>query len=120
MSHIFQIGAIVLTHEEKLPRVSEYGGANAAFFEAAVLLNNGNVPAIELAHLRVTLLHDLFASWNIQKARDFLVHVPLSQAARHRDDVLPRVIGDEESGDCTQQLRRFGNVPELEVRNLAG
>jgi hypothetical protein len=80
-----------LSHEEKLPRVSEYGGPDTTFFEAAVLLNNGNVPAIEFAHLRVALLHDLFAAWNIQKPRDFFVHVPFSQAARHRDDVLPRV-----------------------------
>src|SRR6266498_3066335 len=120
MPHVFQIGAIILTHEEKLPGVSEYRGPNLAFFEAAVLLNNRNVPAIELAHLRVTLLYDLFAAWNIQKPRDFLVHVPLSQAARHRDDVLPRVIGDKKSGDCTQQLRRFGNVTEFEMRDLAG
>src|SRR5580704_9248800 len=104
MSHVFEIGAIILTHEKKLPRVSEYGGPDTAFLEAAVLLNNGNIPAIELAHLRVAFLYDLFASWNIQEPRDFFVHVPLSQAARHRDDVLSRIIGDKESGDCTQQL----------------
>src|SRR6266481_1242010 len=99
MSHVFQIGAIILTHEKKLARVSEYCRTNAAFLEATVLLNNGNIPAIELTHLRVTLLYDLFAAWNIQKPRDFFVHVPFSQSARHRDDVLPRVIGDKESGD---------------------
>src|ERR1700731_995784 len=107
MPHVFEIGAIILAHEEKLPRVSEYRRANAAFFEAAVLLNNGNIPAIELAHLRVALFYDLFATWNIQKPRDLFVHVPLSQTARHGDDVLPGVIGDKESGNGAQQLRRF-------------
>src|SRR6266481_792717 len=119
MPHVFEIGAIILTHEKKLARVSEYRGTNAAFFEAAVLLNNGNIPAIELAHLRVAFLYDLFAAWNIQKPRDFLVHVPLSQAARHRNDVLPRVIGDKESGNCAYEFRRFGNVTKFEMRDLA-
>src|SRR6266542_847429 len=109
MPHVFQIGAIILTHEEKLSGVSEYRGPNLAFFEAAVLLNNRNVPAIELAHLRVTLLYDLFAAWNIQKPRDLLVHVPLSQEARHRDDVQPRVIGDYESCKCPEEFSCLGN-----------
>ena len=118
--HVVEIGAIVLAHEEELARVAEDGGANAAFFEAAVLLNDGDVPAIELPHLRVALFHDLFAAWDVEKARDFFIDVPLPQSARHRDDVLPRVVGDQESGDGAQQLRGFGNVAEFEVRDLAG
>src|ERR1700693_151782 len=101
MSHVFEIGAVILSHEKKLPRVSKYRRANATFFVAAVLLNNRNIPAIEFPHLRVALLYDLFAAWNIQKPCDFFVHVPLSEAARHGNDVLPRVIGDKESRDCT-------------------
>src|ERR1700730_1676555 len=120
MTHVFEIGAVVLTHEEKLPRVSEYGGPDTTFLETAVLLNDGDVPAVELSHLRVALLHDLFAAWNIQKPRDLFVHVALSKTSRHRDDVLPRVIGDEESSNRTQELRRFGNVTEFEMRDLAG
>ena len=42
-------------------------------FEAAVLLNDGNVPAIELPHLRVALFYDLFAARNVEKARAFFV-----------------------------------------------
>ena len=92
--HIVEIGAIVLAHEKELARIAKDSGANATFFESAVLLNNRNVPAIELPHLRVALFHDLFAAWNIEQPRDFFVDVPLPQAARHRDDVLSRVVGD--------------------------
>ena len=101
-------------------RVAEDGGANAAFFEAAVLLNDGNVPAIELPHLRVAFFHDLFAAWNVEKARDFFVDIPLPQSARHRDDVLSRVVGDQESSDSAQKFRGFGNVAEFEMSDLAG
>ena len=118
--HVVEIGAIVLAHEEELAAVAEDGGADAAFFEAAVLLDDGDVPAIELPHLRVALLHDLFAAWNVEQARDFLVNVPLPQSARHRDDVLARVVRDEESGDGAEEFRGFGNVAELEVRDLSG
>lgn len=38
--HVVEIGAIVLAHEEELAAVAEDGGADAAFFEAAVLLND--------------------------------------------------------------------------------
>src|SRR5450755_539758 len=119
-AHVFQIGAIVLAHEEELARVAEDGGANAAFFEAAVLLNDGNVPAIELPHLGVAFFHDLFAAWNVEKARDLLIHIPLPQSARHGDNVLSRVVGDQEARDSAQKLRGFGNIPQLEVSNLAG
>src|SRR6266536_5409100 len=88
--HVVEIGAVVLAHEEELSAVAEDGGANAAFFETAVLLNNRDVPAIELPHLRVALLDDLFAAWDVQKSRDLFINVPLPQAARHRDDVLSR------------------------------
>ncbi len=40
--------------------------------------------------------------------------------SRHRDDVLARVVRDEESSDGAKQLRRFGNVAELEMRDLSG
>ena len=57
-AHVVEIGAIVLSHEEELARIAEHGGADAAFFEPAVLLDDGDVPAVELPHLRVALLHD--------------------------------------------------------------
>jgi len=60
-----------LAHEEKLARVAESSGGNAAFFEAAVLLNDGNVPAIEFPHLRIAFFHNLFAARNVEKARAF-------------------------------------------------
>ena len=75
--HVVEIGAVVLAHEEELARVSEDRGADATFFESAVLLNDGNVPAIELPHLRVALFHNLFATWNIEQSRDFFIDVPL-------------------------------------------
>ena len=119
-AHVFQIGAIILAHKKELARVAEDGGANAAFLEAAVLLNDGNIPAIELPHLRVALFHDLFAARNVEKARDLLVHIPFPQSARHRDDVLSRVVRDQESSDSAQKFRGFGNVAQFEVSDLAG
>ena len=118
--HVVDVGAVVLPHEEELARIAEDSGADAAFFEAAVLLNDGDVPAVELAHLRVALLHDLFAARDVQQPRDFFIDVPLPQPARHRDDVLARVVRDEESGHGAKQLGGFGNVAQLEVRDLAG
>jgi hypothetical protein len=106
-----------LAHEEELAAVAEHGGPDAAFFEAAVLLDNRDVPTIEFPHLRVALFHDLFAAWNVKQARDFFVNVPLPQAARHRDDVLAGVVRDEKASDGAQQFRGFRNVAELEVRD---
>ena len=118
-AHVFQVGAIILAHEEKLARVAEDGRANAAFFETAVLLHDGNIPAIELPHLRVAFFDDLFAARNVEKARDFFINIPLPQAARHCDDVLSRVVRDQESGDSAQELCCFGNIPKFEMGNLA-
>src|SRR6266536_6134257 len=92
--HVVEIGAIILAHEEELSAVAEDGGANAAFFEAAVLLNNGDVPAIKLAHLCIALFHNLFTTWNVEQSCDLFVDVPLPQSAWHCDDVLSRVVGD--------------------------
>jgi len=109
-----------LAHEKELARVAEDGGANAAFFETAVLLHDRNIPAIELPHLRVAFFHDLFAARNVEKTRDFLVNISLPQSARHRDDVLSRVVGNQEPRDSAQQLCGFGNVAQLEVSDFAG
>ena len=117
--HVVEIGAVVLAHEKELARIAKDSGANAALFEAAILLDDRDVPAIEFPHLGVALLYDLFAAWNVEEARDFFVNVPLPQAARHRDDVLAGVVGDEESGDSAKQLCCFGNVAQFEMRNLA-
>ena len=96
--HVFQVGAIVLAHEEELARVAENGGANAALFEATVLLYDGNIPAVEFAQLRVALLDDFLAAGDVEEAGDFFVYVPFPHCAGQRDDVFASVIGDEEAG----------------------
>jgi hypothetical protein len=53
----------------ELPKTAR---ADAAFFEPAVLLNAGDVPAIELPHLRVAFFYNLFAAWNMQKVARLL------------------------------------------------
>ena len=58
LRHVLQVGAVVLAHDEKLAAVAEYGGTDARLFEPCVLLHDGNVPAVELAKLRVALLDD--------------------------------------------------------------
>ncbi len=78
--HVVEIGAVVLPHEEELARIAEYRGPDAAFFEPAVLLDDRDVPAVELPHLRVALFHDLLAAGDVEQACDFLVNVPFPQA----------------------------------------
>ena len=117
---VVDVGSVILPHEEKLAAVAEDGGADAAFFETRVLLHDGDVPAVELPHLRVALLHDLLAAGDVEQARDFLIDVPFPQRARHGDDVLARVVGDEESGDGAEQLCGLGDVAEFKVRDLSG
>ena len=62
---VLQIGPVVLPHHEKLPTVSKNCRTNPALLEAGVLLHDGDVPGVELPHLRVALSHDLLAFRNI-------------------------------------------------------
>jgi hypothetical protein len=48
-AHVVQVRAVVLAHDEELAAVAEHGRTDAALLEPRVLLNDGNVPAIELA-----------------------------------------------------------------------
>ncbi len=70
--------------------------------------------------VETALLHDLLAAGDVEQARDFLIHVPFPQRARHGDDVLARVVRDEESGDGAELLRGLGDVAEFKVRDPAG
>src|SRR2546422_9405930 len=72
LAHVVQVRAVVLPHDEKLAAVAEHGRTDAALLEPRVLLNDGDVPAIELAKLRVRFLHDFLAAGNVEEARDFL------------------------------------------------
>ena len=120
LRHVLQVGAVVLAHDEKLAAVAEHSGADARLFEPGVLLDDGDVPAIEFAKLRVAFLHDFLAAWNVEKPGDFLIHVPFPQRARQRDDVLAGVVGDEETRRGFQFLGRFGNVAQLKMGDFAG
>src|SRR5438874_1012022 len=80
-THVVQIRSVVLPHDEELPAIAEYGRTNAALFEARILLNNRDVPTIELAQLRIALLNNFLPAWDVEEAGDFLVHVSLPQRA---------------------------------------
>ena len=73
---VVHVGAVILAHQIKLAAVAEHCGANPALFEPGILLNDGDVPAIELAKLRVAFLDDFLAARNVEETGDFLVHVP--------------------------------------------
>ena len=79
LAHVIQVGAVVLAHDEKLAAVAEHGGADARLFEPRILLDDGNVPAIELAKLGVGFLDDFLAAGNVEEAGDFLIDVPFPQ-----------------------------------------
>jgi len=59
-------------------------------------------------------------SGDVGQARDFLMDAAFPQRARHGDDVLARVVRDEESGDGAEQLCGFGDGAEFKVRDLSG
>jgi hypothetical protein len=62
LAHVVQVCSIVLAHDEELAAVAEHGRADAALLESRVLLDNRNVPAIELAKLGVGFLNDFLAT----------------------------------------------------------
>src|SRR5439155_12155012 len=97
-AHVVQVRSVVLPHDEELPAVAEYGRTNAALFEARILLNNRDVPAIELSQLGVALLNNFLSAGDVEETGDFFVDVSLSQRALERNDVLARMVGDEETG----------------------
>src|SRR5271154_4475148 len=66
LRHILEVGAVVLAHDEKLARVAEHSGADARLFEPGILLDDGNIPAIELAKLGVGFLDDFLSAGNVE------------------------------------------------------
>ena len=117
---VVQIGAVVLAHQEKLAAVPEHGGTDARLFEARILLDDGNVPAIKFAKLRVAFLHDFLAARNVEETGDFLIDIPFPHGAWERDDVFAGVVGDEKTRCGSQFLRRIGNVAKLEMCDFSG
>ena len=73
-----------------------------------------------LSFVEKALLHDCPPSGDVEQARDFLIDVPSPQRARHGDDVLARVVGDEKSGDGAEQLCGSGDGAEFKVRDFSG
>src|SRR5207302_2753642 len=100
-----QIGPVVLPHDEKLAAVAEHSRTNPALLEARILLNDGDIPAVEFSQLSVALLNDFLATRDVEEAGDFFIDIPLPNGARERHDVLARVVGDEETGGGLQLLR---------------
>ncbi len=85
----------------------------------AYCCDDGDVPAIELAELGVGFLNNFLAARDVQEAGDFLIHIPFPQCAWQRDDMLSRVIGDEEACRSLQFLGRFRNVAQFKVSNFS-
>ena len=107
LRHVLQVGPVILAHDEKLAGVAEHGGADARLFEPGVLLDDGNVPAIEFPKLGVAFLHDFLSTRNVEEAGDLLIHIALSQRARERNDMLARVVRYEEARRRLQLLGRL-------------
>ena len=120
LGDVFQVGAVKLPHEEELFRVAHDDGPDAGTFEFAVLLNDGNNPAVELAKLGIAFAHDLFAAGDIEEPGGFLEDDPFPLVARERDDVLPGETGNEQSRRRLQFDGLFRDVAQLEVSNLPG
>ncbi len=115
---VVQVGPVVLPHQEELAAVPEDSRANSALLEPGVLLDDGDVPTIELSKLRVTFSDDVLAAWNVEEPGDFFVNVAFSQCSREGNDVLSRVIGDEETSSGFEFLCRIWNVAKLEVSDF--
>ena len=120
LGDVFQVGAVELPHEEELFRVPHDDGPNPRALEFAVLLNNGNNPAVELAKLGVTFAHDLLAAWDIEEPGRFLEDDPFPEVARERDDVLPGETRNQQARRRLQFDGLLGDVAQLEVSNLPG
>src|ERR1700760_2119382 len=97
LGDVLQIRAVELPHEKELLRVPHDDGPNPGALEFAVLLNNRNNPAVELAKLGVTFAHDLLASWDIEEPGGFLEDDALPDRTRERDDVLPGETRNEQA-----------------------
>jgi hypothetical protein len=96
LGDVFQIRTVELPHEEKLFRVPHDDGANPGRFEFAVLLNDGNNPAVEFAKLGVPFAHDFLATGDIEEPSRFLEDDPFPEMTREGDDVLPGEAGNEQ------------------------
>ena len=105
---ILDVPAVIHPGEEELLGVAENDGADAAFFEPAVLLDNRNDPGRELRELSVELTHKLFTAREVEGSRNLLEDDPLPLAARQRDDVLPAMVGDEKSSSSFRGLLDSG------------
>ena len=115
---VLQVGAVELPHEEELLRVPHDDGANPGALEFAVLLNNRNNPAVELAKLRVAFAHDLLAPWNIKEPGGFLENDPFPDGTRERDDVLPGETRNEQACRRLQFDGLLGDITQLEVSDF--
>src|SRR5580698_65504 len=85
LAEVIDVSPVVLAHKEELPTVADHRRADAALLKACVLLYDRDIPAVELAKLRVALLDDLLPAGDVEEAGDFLVHVPFPQRAGQSD-----------------------------------
>ena len=120
LCHVIQIGPVILPEDEKLPAVAEHSGANSGLFESCVLLDNGDVPTIELAELGIRFLNDFLASGNVEKPGHLLINIPFPQCPRQAHDVFARVVGNQETGGRLQFTCRFRNIAQLKVSDFSG
>ena len=120
LGDVFQVGAVELPHEEELLRVPHDDGPNPGALEFAVLLNDGNDPAVEFAKLGVAFAHDLLAAGDIEEPGGFLEDDPLPDVARQRDDVLPGEARNQQARRGLQLDGLLGDIAQLEVSDFPG
>lgn len=94
-AEVDQVAAVGLAHEEELLRVADDGRTDSRCFEAGILLDDADCPAVELPELRVAFRDDLLAAGYIEKASDFLEDDPLSVRTGQRQDMLPCESGNQ-------------------------
>ena len=116
---ILDVPPVIHPGEEELLGVAENDWANNRPLEPAVLLDDANDPRAEFAQLSIELADKLLASGDVERARNLLENHPLPFAARQCDDVLPSIVGDEESGQFLQGLVGFRDVGQIEVGDPA-
>ena len=79
---ILKVRAVKLPHQKELLGVAHDDRSDPRGFELAVLLDNGERPAVELAKLGVAFRHDLFATGHVQEAGYLLEDDSLPQRSR--------------------------------------
>jgi len=103
LRHVLQVRAVVLAHDEKLARVAEHGERMRDCLKRAYCCTMEMFQQLNLRSWR-RIPERFPVRRDVEKAGDFLIHVAFPQGTRERDDVLARVVRDEEPAAAFQLL----------------